>query len=150
MESRMKNPAMILEVNPAIQAIMSPIYQSGISKELLEYVGLRVGQINNCELCISQSFVKSENNPTIKERIEDVLDWKASTAFDGTEQAAFELAEAITKLENKYNSVSDTLWLKLEGFFNEKELAALVLFISMMNMFTRINVATRQLTADWT
>lgn len=29
MEARMKNPALILGVNPAIQAVMGPIYQSG-------------------------------------------------------------------------------------------------------------------------
>jgi hypothetical protein len=52
-------------------------------------------------------------------------------------------------LKHRYNSVPDSLWLRVENNYNEKETAALVLFISMMNMFTRINVSTRQLTADW-
>lgn len=149
METRMKNPALVLDVNPAIQAMMAPIFQSGISFELLEYVGLRVGQMNNCELCIGQSFHKAETNPGIKERIEYVLDWKKSNKFSESEQVALELTEAITELKDRYNSVSDLLWSNVEKYFGEKERAALVLFISVMNMFTRINVATRQLTPDW-
>lgn len=149
MESRMKNPALILGANSSIQTMMSSIYQSGISLELLEYVGLRVGQMNNCELCIGESITKAKNNPVTRERIEYVLDWKNSQMFNEKEQAALELAEAITKLDNRYQSVSDELWYRVEKHFSENEKAALIMFISVMNMFTRINVATRQLTPDW-
>lgn len=149
MESRMKNPALVLGVNPAIQTMMGSIYQSGISYELLEYVGLRVGQMTNCELCIGEAIVKAKDNPQTRNRIEYVLSWRDSKMFNESEQTALELTEAITKLETKYESVSDELWLRVEKYFGEKEKSALVLFISVMNMFTRINVATRQLTAEW-
>ncbi|WP_160316425.1 carboxymuconolactone decarboxylase family protein [Flavobacterium akiainvivens] len=145
----MKNPAMVLGINPAIQNIMSSIYQSGISFELLEYVGLRVGQLNNCELCIGEAIVKAKGNPVSRDRIEHVSSWKNGQIFSQSENVALELTEAITKLENKYDSVSDELWDKVGSYFSIKEQAALVLFISVMNMFTRINVATRQLTAEW-
>lgn len=149
MEQRMKNPAMILGVNPAIQTMMGAIYQSGISFELLEYVGLRVGQMNNCELCIGDAIVRAQGNPVTRERVEHVRFWQQSGMFSEPEQAALELTEAITKLDQKYNSVSDNLWQKIESHFNEKEKAALVLFISAMNMFTRMNVATLQVEAEW-
>lgn len=149
MESRMKNPALVLGVNPAIQTMMGSIYQSGISYELLEYVGLRVGQITNCELCIGEAIVKAKDNPQTRDRIEHVLSWRDSKMFNESEQTALELTEAITKLEAKYESVSDELWARVEMHFGEKEKSALVLFISVMNMFTRINIATRQLTAEW-
>lgn len=145
----MKNPALVLDVNPAIQTMMGSIYQSGISVELLEYVGLRVGQLNNCELCIGDAIVRAKDNPSTRERIEYVLEWKKSRMFNEQEETALELTEAVTRLENKYQSVSDELWLKVEKHFGEKERAALVMFISAMNMFTRINVSTRQLTPDW-
>ena len=145
----MKNPAMLLNVNPAIQNMMASIYQSGISVDLLEYVGLRVGQMNNCELCIGQSLTKAKDNIHTSNQIEHVLDWKETNTFNESERVALEVTEAITKLEDRYNSLPDELWSKFEGSFNEKERAALVLYISVMNMFTRINVATRQITADW-
>lgn len=149
MVSRMKNPALILGVTPSIQAMMGLIYQSGISIELLEYVGLRVGQINSCELCIGEAIVKAKGNLETRDRIEHVLSWKDSQKFNETEQTALELTETITKLEHKYDSVSDELWVKVEKYFGEKEIAALIFFISAMNMFTRINVSTRQITAEW-
>lgn len=145
----MKNPALILGANPAIQTMMGSIYQSGISYELLEYVGLRVGQINNCELCIGEAIVKAQGNTVTRDRIEHVLSWKGSQLFDESEKTALELTEAITELQSKYESVSDELWHKVEKYFGEKERAALVFFISAMNMFTRINVGTRQIVADW-
>lgn len=149
METRMKNPAVILGANAPIQNMMGTIYQSGISLELLEYAGLRVGQLNNCELCIGESLVRAKDNPITRDRMEYVLDWRTSGVFNDAEKTALELTEAITRLENKYESVSDDLWNQVEQHFNEKEKAALVFFISAMNMFTRINVATLQVTADW-
>jgi alkylhydroperoxidase family enzyme len=149
METRMKNPALILGINPSIQTMMGSIYQSGLAFELLEYVGLRVGQMTSCELCIGEAITKANNNPTTRDRVEYVLRWRDSNMFSDTEQAALELTEAITKLDSKYQSVPDDLWQTIERLFNEKQIAALVLFISAMNMFTRINVSTRQLTAEW-
>ena len=71
MQTRMKNPALLLEnANAGIQILMSSIFQSGISPEVLEFAGLRVGQMNNCELCIGQSLVKAESNAEIRERIQ--------------------------------------------------------------------------------
>ncbi len=145
----MKNPAFILDLNPTIQTMMSPIFQSGISQEILELVGLRVGQINTCELCVGQSFVRGESNQKLQEQLEEVLDWKKSSKFSPAEQSALELAEAITELKDRYNSVSDALWIKIERHYNEKEKAGLIMFICVMNMFTRINVSTRQMTAEW-
>lgn len=149
MEARMKNPALILDLNPSIQRMIGSIYQTGISLELLEYVGLRVGQMNNCELCVGESMVRANGNSVTRERIEHVLTWKHSEMFTDQERTALELTEAITRLDNRYESVSDELWSKVEKYFSEIEKAALVMFISVMNMFTRINVATRQLTPDW-
>lgn len=145
----MKNPALVLGANPSIQTLMESIYQSGISFELLEYVGLRVGQMTSCELCIGEAITRANGNPTTRDRIEYVLNWRNSKIFSEPEQAALELTEAITKLDNKYHSVTEELWQKVEIFFSEKEIAALILFISAMNMFTRINVSTRQFEAEW-
>lgn len=145
----MKNPALVLGVNPDIQTMMGSIYHSGISYELLEYVGLRVGQITNCELCIGEALIKAKDNPVTRDKIEYVLSWRGSNMFDEVEQTALELTEVITKLESKYDSVSDELWRKVENYFSEKERSALIVFISIMNMFTRINVSTKQSTAEW-
>jgi len=144
MQARMKNPALLLEANPAIQAMMGNVYSSGIDKTVLDLVGLRVAQMNECELCIGESFSGGTDD-----RLDKVLDWREHDCFGPAEQAALELAEAVTTLGSRYDSVSDGLWRKVENAFAEKERAALVMMIAVMSMFTRINVSTRQTVADW-
>jgi alkylhydroperoxidase family enzyme len=143
MNVRMKNPLEVLNVYQVIQNLQAPIYQSGLPVELLGYVGLRISQMTNCKFGINQAFIRAEGNPVAEERLPQVQDWKTSE-----ERAAIELAEAVTELNDSYNSVSDQLWSKVEEHFNEKEFAALLLLISAMNMFVRLNLATRRLIAD--
>ena len=144
MQARMKNPALLLEANAPIQAMMGSVYSSGIDKTILDLVSLRVAQMNECELCIGESFSGGTDD-----RLGKVLDWREHDCFSPPEQTALELAEAVTTLGSRYDSVSDRLWQKIEIAFGEKERAALVMMIAVMNMFTRINVSTRQTTADW-
>ena len=148
MNVRMKNPLEVLNVFPAVQNLQAPIYQSGLPAELLGYVGLRVSQMTNCEFGIKQAFVRAEGNGTALKRLPQVQGWKTSAAFSSTERIALELAEAVTELKDGYNSLTDKLWSSVEEHFNEQESAALLLFISAMNMFVRLNVATRRLTTD--
>jgi len=140
----MKNPALLLEANPPIQALVGRIFASGIDSKVLDLVALHVGQMNECELCVGQSLSQGTD-----ERLHKVLDWRVHDCFSPAEQAALELAEAVTRLGSRYDSVSDGLWRKVELEFDEKQRAGLVTMIAVMNMFTRINVSTRQITADW-
>lgn len=149
MNSRMKNPALVLDVNPAIQAMVGPIFQSGLPKGLLDLVGLRVSQLNTCELCIGDAIEAGRDTPEMQEKISQISRWREATCFSPLERTGLALAEAITTLGARYDSVPDALWSNVEAHFDERRRAALVLFISVMNMFNRINVSTRQLTADW-
>lgn len=150
MQARMKNPAVILPgANGAIQALMASIYQSGVAKDVLDLVGLRVGQLNVCQLCIGQAMSGLEPGGKQAERLQAVGTWRNADGFTEAEQVALALAEAITDLDGRYDSVPDALWSDVERLYPEPARAGLVVFISAMNMFTRINVSTRQLTADW-
>lgn len=149
MNSRMKNPALVLDVNPAIQSMVAPVFQSGLPKGLLDVVGLRVSQLNTCELCIGEAIEAGRDTPEMQEKIAHVSKWKEARCFSPQERTGLALAEAITTLGARYDSVPDALWKDVEAHFDERSRAALVLFISVMNMFNRINVSTRQITADW-
>jgi AhpD family alkylhydroperoxidase len=146
----MKNPALVLDgAHQAMQALVESVFHSGVPRPTLDIVGLRVAQMNNCELCIGQSAAAVGDDEQARERLMEVARWGASTAFTPSEQSALALAEAVTALELKYDSVSDALWSELRGHYTQRQLAGLVMHISAMNMFTRINVSTRQLEADW-
>ncbi|HKI97387.1 MAG TPA: carboxymuconolactone decarboxylase family protein [bacterium] len=150
MQARMKNPALVLQgVNAGIQAMMAPIFQSGIAKTTLDIVGLRVGQMNNCELCIGQAMNAADQDVDMRERLLAVVAWRESDRFTAAERSALFLCEAVTELKARYDSVPDSLWREVEQYYDESSRAALVLFICAMNMFTRINVCTRQTTPNW-
>ena len=135
-------------VNDGIQTMMAAIFKSGIAKPILDLVGLRVGQMNNCQLCIGQQMNETGDEASTR-RLMSVAAWRGADCFGAAERAALALAEAVTSLEARYESVPDALWQEVELHFDEPQRAGLVLFICTMNMFTRINVATRQLTPDW-
>lgn len=150
MKPRMKNPALILPgANEGIQGLLGAIFQSGVPKEVFELTSLRVGQLNVCELCIGQAMAGLEPGSERAKRINSVANWQSSDCFSDQERTALALAEAMTALNGRYDSVPDTLWNDVERLYSESARAGLVLFISAMNMFTRINVSTRQITPDW-
>lgn len=143
MQARMKNPAMVLDATPAIQSMMQTVFGSGVDPTTLNLIALRVGQMNECRLCIADAMGKGDN------RLDKVLDWDAQHVFSDAERAALKLTEEATRLGQEYASVSNETWASVEAHFNERQLAGLVLMIGAMNMFTRLNVVTRQTTADW-
>jgi alkylhydroperoxidase family enzyme len=53
------------------------------------------------------------------------------------------LSEAVTTLDSR-DPVPDAVWENATKHFGEKQLAALVLWISLVNLFNRANIATRQ------
>lgn len=149
MEPRMKNPALVLDLNPSIQAMLGPVFGSGVPAPILDLVALRVSQMNTCELCIGETLSKGAQDPALNVKLENVLHFRDADCFTPAERVALTLAEAVTRLDRRYESVSDPLWAELTSLFDEKQRAALIVAIAAMNMFTRMNVATRQTTPDW-
>jgi alkylhydroperoxidase family enzyme len=143
MQSRMNNPAAVLNAYPAIQDLMKLVFGSGVDPATMNLVALRVAQMNECRLCILDAIGKGDD------RLDRVIDWQVQEVFTPPERAALRLAEETTALGAEYDSVSDGTWAEVEAQFDERQRAGLVLMIGVMNMFTRMNVATRQTSADW-
>ncbi|WP_234359340.1 carboxymuconolactone decarboxylase family protein [Plantactinospora sp. BC1] len=69
--------------------------------------------------------------------------WHGRSA-SGVAGAALALAESATRLADRADAVPDEIWADAAKHFDERELAALVLWIATTNFFNRINVTTRQ------
>jgi alkylhydroperoxidase family enzyme len=63
--------------------------------------------------------------------------------FTDAERAALALAEAETRLSDR-DGVPDEVWDEAARHYDEKALAALVLWIGTTNLYNRLNVTTRQ------
>ncbi len=59
------------------------------------------------------------------------------------------LTEALTRISDRADPVPDDVWNEAAANYNEDELARLVLAIANINVWNRLNVATRQSAGQW-
>jgi AhpD family alkylhydroperoxidase len=145
MQPRMTHPAMIVPgAMAALQAVGASVRKSGLSPELIELVNLRASQINGCSVCVEMHARDLRKAGESDERLFAVAAWREAPYFDDAERAALALAEAMTRLSDRPESVSDAIWDDAARHFDEPELAALVLAIANINVWNRLNAATRQ------
>lgn len=150
MEARMQNPAMVLPgVMPAIQALMAATADGGVPQSTLGLTHLRASQINRCHLCVDLGTCHAKSAGETDDRLIAVAGWRKATCFTPAERAALALTEAVTRISDKDDPVPDEVWQEAARHYDEKGLAALVLSIATTNVFNRLNVTTRQMSADW-
>jgi alkylhydroperoxidase family enzyme len=71
--------------------------------------------------------------------------WQDAPFFTDAERAALALAEAITRLADRSDRVPDAVWAEAARHYDETALAWLVLDVGVLNLYNRLNVATRQI-----
>ncbi|HUQ03427.1 MAG TPA: carboxymuconolactone decarboxylase family protein [Kofleriaceae bacterium] len=143
MKIRIKNPA--AAVPAALEPLMTlgKIVQSGpVPAKTLALVHLRTSQINGCAVCIDMHVGKTDETAR---RLAAVAVWREAPYFTEAERAALALAEAVTRIADVDDRVPDAVWNEAARHYDEPSLACLVLHISTVNLYNRINVATRQL-----
>jgi AhpD family alkylhydroperoxidase len=144
-EARMKNPAVIIpEANSAIQDLIKATYKGGVSPRILELVHLRASQINGCSFCVVSSVGSITQKGESAERLFAVAAWREAPYFTDAERAALALTEAVTRLADRSDPVPDAIWEEATKYFDEREMAGLLLWIATTNLFNHLNVPTRQ------
>jgi len=143
--ARMSNPAAILDgASGAIFALMKASRQTDLAHSTLELVHLRVSQINGCSACVDSGVKSAKQAGETDERLHAVAAWREMPYFSDEERAALALAESATRLADRPDAVSDEVWDEAASYFDERQLAALVLYIATTNLFNRLNATTRQ------
>lgn len=149
MEARIKNPAMLFpEAMQSLQSLGKFAEKSGVPLKTLGLMHLRASQINGCSVCVDLAFRFRKAQDT-DERLFAVAAWREAPYFTDAERAALALTEAVTRLSDRPDPVSDDTWNEAARHFKEPELAALVLWIAITNVWNRLNVATRQVAGEW-
>ncbi|WP_327717560.1 carboxymuconolactone decarboxylase family protein [Streptomyces sp. NBC_00490] len=146
MKARMTNPAYVLPgAMNGIGTLFRSIGESGLDQELSELVGLRVSQINGCSACVHAHVLNLRKAGAGEERIAAVAAWFEAPFFSDAERAALRLSEAMTRLSDRsHESVPDELWDEVADHFDEKALSGLILFVSLMNLFNRVNTTIKE------
>jgi alkylhydroperoxidase family enzyme len=78
-----------------------------------------------------------------------VAAWRETPYFTDAERAALALTEAVTRLSDRADPVPDDIWNEAARNYDEDELANLLLAIANINVWNRLNVATRQPAGLW-
>ena len=148
-EARMKNPAMVIpEAMQALQALAKSAEHGGVPLRTLGLVHLRASQINGCSVCVDLAFRFKKAEDT-NERLFAVAAWRDAPYFSDAERVALALAEAVTRLSDRPDPVPDEIWEEAARHYSEPQLASLILWIAMTNVWNRLNVATRQVAGEW-
>ncbi|GAB3433810.1 carboxymuconolactone decarboxylase family protein [Flindersiella endophytica] len=116
----------------------------GLSTSLRELVSLRVSQINGCAVCVDMHVKEAAAAGETAVRLNLVATWREAAVFTEAERAALELAEQGTRMADAASGVPDDVWANAAKHFDEDQLTALVMTISVMNTMNRLNVMTQQ------
>ncbi|WP_429021487.1 carboxymuconolactone decarboxylase family protein [Bradyrhizobium sp. I1.14.4] len=149
MKARMNHPVMVVpDAMKALQAL-SESTKPALPEKLLELVHLRASQINGCSVCVDMHPKLARRAGETDERLFAVGAWRDAPYFTEAERAALALTEAVTRLSDREDPVTDAMWDEAAKHFNEQQLASLVLGIAAINVWNRLNVAVRQPVGAW-
>jgi|SRR6185369_7915673 AhpD family alkylhydroperoxidase len=145
MEPRMKHPVFVLPgAYKGLNAMAEAAKSTGIDENLMELVHLRASQINGCAVCLHMHAAALQKNGESYERVLGVAAWRDSPFYSDAERVALELTEELTRIADRGEAVSDELWTAATKHFDEEQLSALLISISAINVWNRLNAATRQ------
>jgi AhpD family alkylhydroperoxidase len=146
----MKNPFVNLPGTfEALQALHKSIEKGGVPRATLELTNLRASQINGCSVCVDLHSRTLRKLGEKDERIFAVSAWREAPYYSEAERAALALAEAASRLSDRADPVPDEVWKEAARHYDETELSALVMSIGVINLWNRLNAATRQVGGDW-
>lgn len=125
----------------AIMALGKAIEESGLSKELLELIKIRVSQINGCTFCTQLHLNVARRQGVAQEKLDLVAVWRDADIFSDTERAALAWAEILTDVGRQ--GVSDEIYAIAQKQFAEEELVYLTAAVGHINLWNRIAIAFR-------
>lgn len=134
------------QVAPGASAALGGVYgyvmQSGLPAELVEWVYLRVSQINNCAFCLDMHTRDLMAKGVKVEKLALLQAWReAGHLFDARERAALAWAESVTNVAE--TGVPDPDFANAKAVFSDKELVDLTVAVSLMNAYNRMAISFR-------
>jgi len=118
------------------------LQKSGLPKQLIDLVYLRVSQENGCAYCIDMHSRDLLKSGVTVDKLVLVPVWReAGEVFSTRERAALAWAESVTLVAE--TGVPDADYEAAAAEFSDKELADLTYAVGLMNAFNRFGVSFR-------
>lgn len=109
-----------------------------IQKELIK---IRASQINSCAFCLNMHTKDALKYGETPQRIFLLSAWRdAKELFTEEEQIILQITEEVTLISQK--GLSEEIYQKAKTFFNESQLADIIMAAVVINMWNRIAIST--------
>lgn len=141
----MKQRLNIQELEPnaykAILEISKYLGKTALSNNSKNLIKIRASQINTCAYCIEMHTAEALKNGEKQNRIFALSAWTESPLFSEKEKALLATTDEITQVSN--NGLTENTFQKLKSYFNDHEIAQIIIQIGEINIWNRIAVSTQ-------
>jgi len=131
----------------AVLGLERYVRSSGLDPHLYDLVKIRASQINGCAYCLDMHNRDARANGEDQRRLDVLSAWREAPAlFTEQERAAFALTEAVTLIGEA--GVPEDVWTAVANAFKNDEIVHLLMAISTINVWNRLEIATHQALPD--
>ncbi|TCC97145.1 carboxymuconolactone decarboxylase family protein [Pedobacter hiemivivus] len=134
----------INEIQPqaykAMYALEGYLATTELSKTHKELIKIRASQINGCAFCIDMHTKDALKHGETTQRIFLLNAWREADLFTEEEKVILAMTEEITLIHN--HGLSAETYKKATEFFNENNIAQIIMAIVTINAWNRIAIST--------
>ena len=152
MDPKMHHPGLLLPGAMAhLQAVGGVVAESGLPEATVVLVLIRASQINGCATCLDGHIQTARKNGESDQRLGTVAAWRETPFFTDAERAALAYTEALTRIADHPEPISDGLWAEVNRHYDEKVApsAGLIVCIANINLWNRLNIGSGQVVGTW-
>jgi AhpD family alkylhydroperoxidase len=155
MQPRITSPAIsvpgVLEAMQALgKAANDAAEAADVPPSTIELIGLRASQINGCATCLDLHTRRARKAGESDERLFTLSAWREAPYFTEAERAALALTEVGCRLADRATPIPDKVFDQVSECYDEPAFAALVVAITAINAWNRLNVVSGQVAGGWT
>ena len=120
-----------------LEGYLATTQLSKIQKELIK---IRASQINGCAFCIDMHTKDALKYGETTQRIFLLNAWRETQLFTEEEKVILAITEEITLITKK--GLSEETYAKAEQFFDQKQIAQIIMAVITINAWNRIAIST--------
>jgi AhpD family alkylhydroperoxidase len=143
MEKRIDIKTLEPNAYKAMSGLEQYIRSSKLPPLLREMIKIRASQINGCAYCIDMHTQEALKLGENQRRIFALSAWKESPLFTEEERAVLQLTDEVTMISK--DGLSNETYNKVLKFYDENELALIIMQVIIINSWNRIAISTNQI-----
>ncbi len=147
MQKRFNIKAVAPNALKAMIGLESYLSQCGISRTTKELIKIRASQINGCAFCINIHTQDAIKNGETQQRIFLLTAWReAGDIFTAEEKVVLAITDEVTLIHQQ--GLSDETYTNALQFFNETQIADIIMAVVTINLWNRIVLSTHLLIGE--